>query len=82
MQYFSKIQLSDESITIPKDSYVAMGFVALHRREKYWPDPYKFDPDRFLPENSTNRHPYAWLPFSGGPRNCIGNFLCNLLINY
>ena len=58
--------------TVPAGTTVNLHVHALHRNPEYFPDPEKFDPDRFLPERVLNRHPYAYIPFSAGPRNCIG----------
>lgn len=58
--------------TIPVGTEVGIGIFDLHRDPHLWPDPLTFDPDRFLPENVKNQHPYAFVPFSKGSRNCIG----------
>jgi enediyne biosynthesis protein E7 len=43
-----------------------------HRWEEIWADPLRFDPDRFTLEAINGRHPFAYFPFSLGPRICIG----------
>ena len=44
-----------------------------HRHPRYWDDPEAFDPERFSPARAEGRHPFAYFPFGGGPRICIGN---------
>ncbi|GFY37502.1 hypothetical protein TNIN_18821, partial [Trichonephila inaurata madagascariensis] len=57
--------------TLPKGSSFVLPAMILHRDPEVFPDPDKFDPDRFSAENSVNIPEYAYIPFSVGPRNCI-----------
>jgi cytochrome P450 len=57
---------------IKKGDEVAVVIHAIHRHPGLWPDPKRFDPDRFLPEAVQGRHQLAWMPFGAGQRLCIG----------
>jgi len=63
-------------LIMPKGSQIVVHVFDIHRNPKYWDNPEEFRPERFLPENSQNRHTYAYIPFSAGQRNCIGNKSC------
>ncbi|CAG2116726.1 unnamed protein product, partial [Medioppia subpectinata] len=60
---------------IPRGTTCYIPLICLHRDPHHFPDPDAFDPDRFgsTPGGvAADRHPYAYVPFSAGPRNCIG----------
>lgn len=69
---YIKKHVSGEFV-LPKDADVLISLMQMHRNGKYWPNPLMFDPDRFLPEK-TNCISYYYMPFSDGPRNCIGKY--------
>jgi cytochrome P450 len=58
---------------IPADTAVSMSPHFVHHMPQYWPDPERFDPERFAEHRREDKvHPYAWLPFGGGVHKCIG----------
>ncbi|MFD9216117.1 cytochrome P450 [Streptomyces sp. NPDC087659] len=58
--------------TIPAGADVVVAPWVTHRHPRYWEDPDRFDPERFAPGAEKDRPRYAWFPFGGGPRACIG----------
>jgi cytochrome P450 len=65
-------ELEFQGYRIPAGQRVVYSIYLTHRMPEYWPDPQRFDPMRFEAEPSRLRPHYAYLPFGGGPRNCIG----------
>lgn len=61
--------------TVPKGATLMLCPYVMHRNPKYWTNPEAFDPDRFGPERAGAVHEYAYFPFGGGPRTCIGKRL-------
>ena len=57
---------------VPSRSIVLMSQYLMHRDARWFPDPERFDPDRFSPAGQAERPRFAYFPFGGGPRVCIG----------
>jgi cytochrome P450 len=58
---------------IPARSVLLMSQYVMHRDPRYYPDPERFDPDRWTPESRATRPAFSYFPFGGGPRLCIGD---------
>jgi len=57
---------------VPAGAIVIMSPYVMHRDPRYFPDPFRFDPDRWTPEARASRPQFSYFPFGGGPRRCIG----------
>jgi cytochrome P450 len=66
---------SDEidGFPIPAKAIITLNQWVTHRHPDFWDEPEKFKPERFLPGQAESRHKFAYFPFGGGPRVCIGN---------
>lgn len=58
---------------IPAGAVVAVSPYVIHHSAAWWPDPDRFDPQRFDPDTPHDRPRFAYMPFGGGPHQCIGN---------
>ncbi|HSH05138.1 MAG TPA: cytochrome P450 [Anaerolineae bacterium] len=73
--FISRTALGEDEVggyRVPKGAFVSLSPYLTHRRPDFWPEPERFWPERFL-EGEGERPRYAYLPFGGGPRQCIGN---------
>ncbi|XP_066911192.1 cytochrome P450 4V2-like [Clytia hemisphaerica] len=79
------------NVSIPKGTTLMIDAISLHTNPEYWDEPEKFNPDRFSDEKYVKRNPYCYIPFSAGPRNCIGQkfamleekiLLYHVMLNY
>nr|QGA73293.1 cytochrome P450 CYP4G15-like protein [Spodoptera frugiperda]ULR85514.1 cytochrome P450 [Spodoptera frugiperda] len=66
------VHIVTNNYLIPANTTVVIGTYKVHRSPKHYKDPDTFNPDNFLPENMANRHYYSYIPFSAGPRSCVG----------
>jgi cytochrome P450 len=69
-QAMADVKIGDYDV--PKGSYCFVSPFVMQRDPRYFPDPEKFDPDRWLPEAKAARPKYSYFPFSGGSRSCLG----------
>jgi cytochrome P450 family 4 len=66
------VKLVSKNYTIPAGTTVIIGIFKTHRDPEIFENPEQFNPDNFLPEKAASRHYYSFIPFSAGPRSCVG----------
>jgi cytochrome P450 family 4 subfamily V len=68
------VNCADDGRILPKGVDILISIADIHRDPECFPNPDEFDPERFSPERAGYLTPSAFIPFSVGIRNCIGNF--------
>lgn len=75
--YYLGRQAADDDVVggyhIPKGAMIGLNMFVTHRHPDFWDNPEGFDPERFEPSRAAGRHKFAYLPFGGGARVCIGS---------
>lgn len=69
---YKPYNIPDTELRLPEGTLILIPMYAIHHDPEYYPDPERFDPERFSAPNRAKRHPFVYLPFGEGPRNCIG----------
>lgn len=67
------LKAEENAVHLQNGDLIFIPIIGIHRDPTYYPNPDKFDPERFSNENKFNINPYTYLPFGSGPRNCIGS---------
>lgn len=78
---FTRKSINDDTLGdyfIPAGSDIFISPYYLHRHPDFWPNAEQFDPDRFTDANIRDQHKQAYIPFSAGPRRCIGDFFATV----
>lgn len=64
-------QVPDSDVVLPKGMSVMVPVYGIHHDPEYWPDPERYNPDRFSAQECSNRNPLTFIPFGEGPRMCV-----------
>lgn len=67
-----RYEVPEDTLVIEKGQKILIPLYSIHHDPKYYPNPYKFDPERFSPEEKAKRPNGTYMPFGDGPRLCIG----------
>jgi cytochrome P450 len=66
--------LPGSDLVIERGVHAIVSVLGIHHDPEFYPDPDRFDPERFSKDKRTGRNPYMYMPFGTGPRNCIGEW--------